>query len=62
MKKLIYLLIGATVVLSSCGGDDNNGNKNNKIAKGNVKYGGVFKMNETEDFKSLYPLNYSENV
>ncbi len=57
MKKLIYLLIGATVVLSSCGGDDNNGNKNNKIAKGNVKYGGVFKMNETEDFKSLYPLN-----
>jgi len=57
MRKLIYLLISATLVLSSCGGDDNNGTKNNKTAKGNVKYGGVFKMNETEDFKSLYPLN-----
>ena len=57
MKKLIYLLIGAAVILSSCGGDQENTNKNTKIAKGDVKYGGVFKMNETEDFKSLYPLN-----
>ncbi len=57
MKKLIYLLIGATVILSSCGGDQDNGNKNTQKAKGDVKYGGVFKMNETEDFKSLYPLN-----
>lgn len=57
MKKLIYLLIGATVILSSCGGDQNNTNQNTKVAKGGVKYGGVFKMNETEDFKSLYPLN-----
>ncbi len=57
MKKIIYLLIGATVLLSSCGGDQKNNNKNTKIAKGDVKYGGVFKMNETEDFKSLYPLN-----
>jgi len=57
MKKVIYLLIGATVILSSCGGDQNNNNKNTKVANGGVKYGGVFKMNETEDFKSLYPLN-----
>ncbi len=57
MKKLIYLLIGATVLLSGCGNDNNNDNKGTKIAKGDVKYGGVFKMNEIEDFKSLYPLN-----
>ncbi len=57
MKKLIYLLVGATVILSSCGGDNNNNNINEKAANGGVKYGGVFKMNETEDFKSLYPLN-----
>lgn len=57
MKKLIYLLIGATVILSSCGGDQNDNDKNTQIANGGVKYGGVFKMNETEDFKSLYPLN-----
>ena len=57
MKKLIYLLIGATVILSSCGGDKKDDNKTAKVAKGDVKYGGVFKANETEDFKSLYPLN-----
>jgi oligopeptide transport system substrate-binding protein len=57
MKKLIYLLIGATVILSSCGGNQENTNNNTKTANGDVKYGGVFKMNETEDFKSLYPLN-----
>jgi peptide/nickel transport system substrate-binding protein len=57
MKKIIFLLIGATVILSSCGGDKTYTDKNTKIAKGGVKYGGVFKMNESEDFKSLYPLN-----
>ena len=62
MKKLIYLLIGATVILSSCGGDSENTNTNNQVAKGGVKYGGVFKMNETEDFKSLYPLNVTFSI
>lgn len=57
MKKLLYLFVAATVVLSSCGGDNGKTEKNTNEAKGGVKYGGVFKMNETEDFKSLYPLN-----
>lgn len=57
MKKLAYLLIGAAVVLSSCGGDTKTEDKDTTTAKGGVNYGGVFKMNETEDFKSLYPLN-----
>ncbi len=57
MRKLVYLLMAATVVLSSCGGGKSEDSKNTQIAKGGVKYGGVFKMNETEDFKSLYPLN-----
>ena len=57
MKKLIYLLIGTAVIFSSCGNDHEGNNTGTKVAKGDVKYGGVFKMNETEDFKSLYPLN-----
>jgi oligopeptide transport system substrate-binding protein len=57
MKKLIYLIIGTALVISGCGGDHNTDEKNTLVAKGDVKYGGVFKMNETEDFKSLYPLN-----
>jgi oligopeptide transport system substrate-binding protein len=31
-------------------------------ANGPVKYGGVFRMNETEDFRTLYPLNIVEVV
>jgi len=62
MKKLAYLLIGAAVVLSSCGGNKKEDDKNTAVAKGGVKYGGVFKMNETEDFKSLYPLNVTMSL
>lgn len=62
MKKIIYLLIGATVMLSSCGGDKKDDIKETKIAKGDVKYGGVFRANETEDFKSLYPLNVTMSL
>lgn len=62
MKKLIYLLIGAALILTSCGGNDNTKKDDAKVAKGGVKYGGVFKLNETEDFRSLYPLNITEVV
>jgi peptide/nickel transport system substrate-binding protein len=57
MKKIIFLLIGASIILNSCGGDQPNTVTKTQIAKGDVKYGGVFRMNESEDFKSLYPLN-----
>ena len=57
MKKIIYILFAVTVVLYSCGGEKKTDIQSSKIAKGDVKYGGVFKANETEDFKSLYPLN-----
>jgi peptide/nickel transport system substrate-binding protein len=43
--------------MSSCGGEKTESGKKTQIAKGDVKYGGVFKMNESEDFKSFYPLN-----
>ena len=33
-----------------------------RIAQGPVKYGGVFRMNEIEDFRTLYPLNIVEVV
>jgi len=62
MKKLIYLIIGAVVTLSSCGGDQNDKNNNSNLAKGGVQYGGVFKLNETSDFTSLYPLNATTSI
>ena len=57
MKKLIYIIVAAVITLSSCGGDKNDKNKNSNLAKGGVQYGGVFKLNETSDFTSLYPLS-----
>ncbi len=58
MKKIIYaLLLGS--IFTSCGGDSKTKGESRK-AKGDAFYGGVFKMNELEDFKNLYPLNLTE--
>ena len=62
MKKFIYLFISAAVILSSCGNDGQKKDSETKTANGGVVYGGVFKLNETSDFRSLYPLNITEVV
>lgn len=58
MKKIIYLLI-ISVIIASCGGKNDSAYETRK-AKGAVYYGGVFRMNEVEDFRSLYPLSVTE--
>lgn len=57
MKRAIYLLF-ISVIIASCGGDKSS--RQFKEAKGGAYYGGVFKMNEIEDFRSLFPLNITE--
>ncbi len=59
MKRLIYLLAAGVFTLSSCGPEDGPGGGSKK-ANGNVYYGEVLKMNEVEDFRSLYPLDVTE--
>lgn len=54
IKHLIFAAGLASVILASCGGDKDN--HQTTEAKGGVYYGGVFRMNELEDFKNLYPL------
>lgn len=57
MKKIIIsLLTASSMMLVSCGGD-NGDNTNSQQGKGGVYYGGIFKMNENEDFRDLNPLN-----
>ncbi|TND10290.1 MAG: peptide/nickel transport system substrate-binding protein [Bacteroidetes bacterium] len=62
MKRFLTPLFLVAVVSAllagckGCGGDPG-GTDSNRVAKGKVKYGGVFRMNEVEDFRSLYPLN-----
>lgn len=58
MKKVIFSLF-AVALLASCS-NDNNTNGNSKKANGGVYYGGVFRTNEVEDFRNLYPLNITE--
>ena len=58
MKNAFYLFF-VTVLLASCGGM-NNSTGGSRKANGGVYYGGVFRMNEVEDFRNLYPLNVTE--
>lgn len=66
MKRLtgalaIALLFGAVIINKGCNsGPSDHGDT--RVAKGNVKYGGVFRMNEIEDFRTLYPLNIVDVV
>jgi peptide/nickel transport system substrate-binding protein len=54
VKKLILITGTITILLASCGGDTKK--HETSEGKGGVYYGGVFRMNELEDFKNLYPL------
>ncbi|MCE9538473.1 MAG: ABC transporter substrate-binding protein [Bacteroidetes bacterium] len=60
MKKIFYLFLMVSL-LASCGGENKSTGESRK-AKGGVYYGGVFRMNETEDFRNLFPLNVTEVV
>lgn len=60
MRKSLPLIFAITAILFGCGGDKDNDTKNGKQAKGDAVYGGVFRMNEVEDFRNLYPLNITE--
>lgn len=61
MRAICLSVITAIILLTSCGGG-NQKNKEHKIAKGGVKYGGYFRCNESEYFKSLFPLGITESV
>lgn len=60
MKKAIFSLF-AVALLASCGSDNSTSGGLRK-ANGDVYYGGVFRTNEVEDFRNLYPLNITEVV
>ena len=60
MKKVLFSCIAfSALLLTSCGGGtDTEGGMRKGI--GDVYYGGVFRMNEIEDFRDLNPLNITE--
>ena len=58
MKKLFLLSIISMTLLFSCKQDAQEIGQ--KQGKGGIFYGGVFRMNEVQDFRNLYPLNITE--
>ncbi len=60
MKKIFLLSFLAACTLLSCQTEKKE--KPQEQAKGGVYYGGVFRINEVEDFRNLYPLSVVEVV
>ncbi|MCH7534705.1 MAG: ABC transporter substrate-binding protein, partial [Bacteroidetes bacterium] len=55
LKNLRILGLIAMLFFAGCVSDEDDGQKGTQ-AKGGVYYGGVFRYNEIEPFKSFYPL------
>lgn len=60
MRKVVYSFLLAGF-LASCGGTSSSTGESRR-AEGGVYYGGVFRMNEVEDFASLNPVSVNDAV
>ncbi|HAA00165.1 MAG TPA: ABC transporter substrate-binding protein [Flavobacteriales bacterium] len=60
MIKKLLPVVGLSVILASCGGGKKGDELKMVEAKGGVVYGGIFKINEVEDFKNLFPLSIND--
>jgi oligopeptide transport system substrate-binding protein len=58
-NSLALCLISGAMLLVSCGGDDVK-KQNTEEAKGGIYIGGVARLNEVENFKSLMPIAINE--
>ncbi|PCJ89699.1 MAG: peptide ABC transporter substrate-binding protein [Flavobacteriales bacterium] len=59
MKKTVFLLSAAALLLWGCPGPTDSGQQVQELPGGKVA-GGVFRINEVEDFRNLYPLEITE--
>ena len=60
MRKVVYLLL--LLLVWACGKRENATGDLTKAEHGNAFYGGIFRMNEIEDFRNLYPLSITEET
>lgn len=59
MRRIFSVLIGSALLVS-CGGGKKGDELVLREAKGDANYGGIFKINEVEDFKNLFPLSIND--
>jgi oligopeptide transport system substrate-binding protein len=64
MKKVLIALLCANVILFSCdtAKDSSSGETNQIPGKGGKFYGGVFKVNESDYIKNLFPHNITDAI
>jgi oligopeptide transport system substrate-binding protein len=64
MKKVLITLLCANIALYSCGpGNDSQSTETTQVAgKGGKFYGGVFKVNESDYIKNLFPHNITDAI
>jgi oligopeptide transport system substrate-binding protein len=62
MKNFFPFIIAFAVLIFSACDSGNQKSKEQTQGKGGIKYGGMFRYNETEYFKTLYPLSITEVV
>lgn len=60
MKTWNFLFALTTTVLAACGGTTDRDNISVQEAEGGRFYGGVFTLNEVDNFRSLYPLDLTQ--
>ncbi len=59
MKKSFLFILSTAVLLSSCSNSTNEGGTD-RVAKGDKVYGGTLRINETEQFQTLYPAGITD--
>lgn len=57
VRCAVFLLMGVFV---ACQTSSDRKSRGTVVGKGGVQYGGVFSVNEIEDFRSLYPLSITD--
>lgn len=55
MKKSLFFILSLGVFFASCSNSGNNSSES-RVAKGDKVYGGALKINETEQYQTLYPF------
>jgi peptide/nickel transport system substrate-binding protein len=59
MKKSFFFILSVAVLFSSCSTSTSEGGSN-RVAKGDKVYGGTLRINETEQFLTLYPAGITD--
>lgn len=62
MNKILLFSSISLLLLASCGGDKNNTNSDTSEAKGGIYIGGILRLNEIENIKSLMPIAVNEII